>query len=151
MAITKFRDENFFLSNFYPVEIKMDGVTYPTLEHAYQASKTLDKDERLMILYAKTPGKAKRISKELTVRKDWAIIKIEVMQKLLRQKFSKPELRKMLLATGDQEIIEGNEWGDMFWGISYRKDTSYGIGRNILGQLLMSIRKEARDEQAGLV
>jgi len=145
MTITKFRDENFFLSNFYPVQIKMDGVVYPTLEHAYQASKTLDKDECMMILYASTPGKAKRMSKELTIRPDWATIKITIMEKLLRQKFFKPELREMLLATGDQEIIEGNEWGDTFWGVCN------GIGRNILGKLLMSIREEIKDEQAGLV
>lgn len=145
MTITRFREENFFLSNFYPVQIKMDGIVYPTLEHAYQAAKTLDKDERLTILYASTPGKAKRLGKELTLRKDWAVIKITVMERLLRQKFFKPELRKMLLATGDQEIIEGNDWGDTFWGISG------GFGRNILGKLLMEIREEARDEQAGLV
>jgi ribA/ribD-fused uncharacterized protein len=134
MTITKFRDENFFLSNFYPVQIKMDNITFPSLEHAYQASKTLDKDERLMILFASTPGKAKRLGKEITIRPDWNKIKINVMKNLLEQKFSKPELKKMLMETRGEEIIEGNEWGDTFWGVCN------GKGSNILGKLLMDIR-----------
>lgn len=138
MTITKFREEYFFLSNFYPLQIKMDDVFYPSLEHAYVASKTLDKDERLMILYASTPGKAKRMGKEITIRQDWNEVKVGIMKKLLEQKFSKPALKKMLLETGDEEIIEGNEWGDTFWGICN------GKGSNILGKLLMEIRDANR-------
>jgi N-glycosidase YbiA len=138
MAITKFREEYFFLSNFYPVQIKMDDIFYPSLEHAYQASKTLDEDERLMIRFASTPGKAKRMGKEITIRQDWDKVKVGIMKKLLEQKFSKPALKKMLLETGDEEIIEGNEWGDTFWGICN------GEGSNILGKLLMEIRNANR-------
>jgi len=141
MTIKKFRDENFFLSNFYPIGIKMEGITYPTLEHAYQASKTLDKDERLMILFANTPGKAKRLGKEVKIRKDWETTKVDVMKKLLKQKFSNPELKKILMETGDEKIIEGNEWGDTFWGVCN------GKGFNILGKLLMEIRDNIRKEK----
>lgn len=138
MAITRFREEYFFLSNFYPVLIKMDDVTYPTLEHAYQASKTLDKDERLGIFICRTPGQAKRLSKELSIRPDWNDIKVGVMKELLKQKFSYPKLRDMLIATGDEEIIEGNEWGDTYWGVCN------GKGRNILGNLLMMLRNDLK-------
>lgn len=140
MTITRFREEYFFLSNFYPVEISMGEEIYPTLEHAYQASKTLDENERLSIQYQPTPGKAKRASAELTVRKDWDSIKVHIMRNLLEQKFSKPSLKKMLLETGDEEIVEGNTWGDTFWGVCK------GKGKNVLGKLLMEIREKNKQD-----
>ena len=140
MTIEKFRGDYFFLSNFYPVEISMGGQVYPTLEHAYQASKTFDIDERMTVQYTPTPGKAKRMSSDLTVRKDWDSVKVSIMRHLLEQKFSKPQLRKMLLETGNKKIVEGNTWGDTFWGICK------GKGENVLGKLLMEIREEIKHE-----
>jgi predicted NAD-dependent protein-ADP-ribosyltransferase YbiA (DUF1768 family) len=60
------------------------------------------------------------------------------MRDLLRQKFAHPELRRLLLATGDAELVEGNTWGDRFWGVCA------GRGQNHLGRLLMAIRAEIR-------
>jgi ribA/ribD-fused uncharacterized protein len=134
MAITHFDNENFFLSNFYPVEILMDGVIYPTLEHAYQASKTLDKCERALVLKARKPGYAKRLGRQLTLRKDWEQVKLAIMKDLLEQKFSYRDLKKKLLATGNKEIIEGNHWHDTYWGVCD------GKGLNMLGKLLMEVR-----------
>ena len=39
------------------------------------------------------------------------------MADLLRQKFSHPDLAVLLLATGDEDLVEINTWGDTFWGI----------------------------------
>lgn len=58
------------------------------------------------------------------------------MEDLLRQKFSKTPLRRLLLATGEAELIEGNTWGDTYWGVCH------GVGQNHLGCLLMKIRGE---------
>lgn len=75
-------------------------------------------------------------------RDDWYEIRVEIMLDLLRQKFAHPELRQMLLDTGDAELLEGNNWGDVFWGV----DQDTGEGQNWLGRLLMQVREEIRLE-----
>lgn len=139
MAITRFQGKYRFLSNFYPATILLDGVEYPTVENAYQASKYLPRHRKDFTTMA--PGQAKRMgrkSRELPVA--WETIKTFQMKFLLRQKFEHPDLREQLLLTGTEEIIEGNTWGDMFWGM-YN-----GVGSNHLGRLLMEIREEIKDD-----
>jgi len=135
--INSFRGENSFLSNMSDSPVKLGGVEYPTVEHAFQAAKTIDPSERAKILAAKTAGEAKRIGKTVTLRKNWNQMREEVMEKALRAKFEQnPELKKKLLDTGDVDLIEGNTWGDTFWG------EVNGKGQNKLGKLLMKIRDE---------
>ncbi len=136
-AIKSFDGQFDFLSNFYPSTVLMDFVTYKTVEHAYQAAKTLDITERYIIADLPNPGQAKRAGRKVKLRPDWESIKIEIMTNLVREKFTKhPMLAKQLLDTGDREIIEGNTWGDYFWGVCK------GKGENNLGKILMKIRSE---------
>lgn len=114
----------------------MDEVKYPTVEHAYQASKTIFDGERARILEVATPGEAKRRGRYVTLRPDWDKHKVNVMYELLRQKFHVISLAHQLAATGDEELIEGNDWRDSYWGV-YR-----GEGKNVLGKLLMKVREE---------
>lgn len=59
------------------------------------------------------------------------------MEDIVRDKFTRNEdLKAMLLATGDEGLIEGNWWGDTFWG------ECKGQGENHLGRILMKIRRE---------
>ena len=60
------------------------------------------------------------------------------MKDLLEQKFAKPELKKLLLATDDMLLVEGNTWGDTYWGVCN------GIGFNMLGKLLVELRSQLR-------
>lgn len=139
MKIDSFSGEYEFLSNFYPSTVcDADGITYPTVEHYFQAMKTVYLPERQKIAAAPTPGKAKRMGRRVFLRSDWNAIKVEVMRQGLKQKFSDANLRKKLLATGDSELIEGNWWHDTFWGMCN------GVGENHLGKLLMEIREELR-------
>jgi len=133
--IDSFKGEYRFLSNFWPAVVVFEGITYPTTEHAYQAAKTLDQDDRLIISLMATPGQAKRAGRKIVIRDDWNDIKVDVMRSLLEQKFNYPELKQQLLATGTQRLVEGNTWGDVFWGVCR------GKGENILGNLLMVIRR----------
>lgn len=137
-AIESFSGEYRFLSNFYPAEVDLDGKTYPTLEHAYQAAKTLSLEQRELIRRAGTPGKAKKMGRQVTLREDWEKIKIGVMRELLRRKFQDRVLRAEIVATGDAKLVESNTWRDFFWGV-YQ-----GKGENWLGRLLMEIREEIR-------
>ena len=105
-----------FLSNFAASPVVLDGVTYPTVEHAFQAAKTFDPAERELIRDANTPATAKRLGRGVALRPDWEQAKYGIMRELLRQKFAIPELRQALRATGDAELIEGNNWNDRFYG-----------------------------------
>jgi ribA/ribD-fused uncharacterized protein len=114
----------------------MDGRTYPSVEHAYQAAKTLDDSQRERIGRCLKAGEAKRMGRLVTMREDWDEVKIDVMRSLVEQKFTRHEnLGNRLLDTGDQHLEEGNTWGDTFWG------TCNGKGENHLGKILMEVRE----------
>lgn len=150
MMIDKFDGEYEFLSNFYPSEILFDPsgeckLLAPSVEHAFQASKTLNTYEAIEILNAPTPGRSKRLGRKCKLRPDWERVKDDVMYFYLKEKFAIPELRDKLLATEDAILIEGTTWHDRYWGVCYC-DKCQGHGRNKLGELLMRLRKELQDE-----
>lgn len=142
--VTEFFNEYRWLSNFWPCKVVFEGVAYPSSEHAYQAAKTLDPKERNEVLSCDTPGKAKRVGKKVTIRSDWYQIKLPTMRQIVTEKFKDPELRAKLLATGTQTLVEGNQWGDTFWGASWDRDHKALYGENWLGRILMSIRENIR-------
>lgn len=141
-VINDFRGQYRFLSNFYPCEILYNGQTYPSSEHAYQAAKFFDLETQTIIRETETAGRAKILGRSPGKRKDWDTIRISIMNEILNIKFSNPVLAKMLLATGDAELIEGNTWRDKFWGV-YE-----GEGENNLGKLLMKIRSRLKERNA---
>jgi N-glycosidase YbiA len=136
--IDSFKGEYRWLSNFYPCVLPpMDGIIPPTVEHAYQALKFISPDNRRSILKSVSPGKAKRLGKiYVDIRSDWEHMKVLFMQTLIAMKFSRenPDLCSLLIDTKNEDIIEGNTWGDTFWGVCN------GQGKNILGNLLMERR-----------
>ncbi len=144
--IVEFDGEYEFLSNFYHSPFTHDGITYPTNEHFFQAYKTLDIAEKKAIAAAETPGQAKRMGRNVKLRPNWEQIKVDVMKLGLRLKFSDPELAAKLIATGDEELIEGNWWHDNTWGNCHCPKCSRSGGRNLLGMLLMELRKELQYE-----
>jgi ribA/ribD-fused uncharacterized protein len=123
-----------FLSNFWPSPVVFEGHSYRTVEHAYQAAKTLDEDIRERIRRAPSPAEARRLGKAIHIRDGWDGMRIDVMRGLLQQKFGTNPLREMLKRTGKQRLVEGNWWGDRFWGVCNN------AGENNLGKLLMEIR-----------
>jgi ribA/ribD-fused uncharacterized protein len=137
--ITEFQGEYRFLSNFWPCEVEYDGMIYPSVEHAYQAAKTLDIVQQSTIQHASTPGLAKKMGRKVTMRRDWDKIKLGVMENLVRQKFKNAKLKKQLLSTGTRILVEGNNWGDRYWGVS---PVENGYGLNHLGKILMKVRDE---------
>lgn len=139
--ITEFQGEYRFLSNFWPCHLTYEDFDYRSVEHAYQAAKTLDPEWRKMIRETLNAGYAKTMGAKAPRRESWDDIKLEIMRDLVWRKFFDWDLRKMLLATGDQELIEGNTWGDTFWGVCN------GVGENNLGLILMNIRERIRVRQ----
>lgn len=143
-SINSFHGEFRWLSNFWPCKVNLRDLEFPTLEHAFQAAKTSNIEERIVIQKLEKPGQAKRAGKKVTIRPEWPELKLKVMENLLRQKFSdrNPELKQLLINTGNIELIEGNNWNDVFWGICN------GVGENNLGKLLMKIRAELQNLEA---
>lgn len=134
--INSFRGQYSFLSNFYEIPIVYDGIRYGSAEAAFQAQKTLSLSEREAMSFL-TPLKAKKAGKHIALRGDWENVKLNIMYEICKAKFMQNEnLRQLLIATCHEELIEGNDRGDRFWG------TVDGIGENNLGKILMRIRAE---------
>lgn len=139
-TINEFKGKHRFLSNF--------GGTLPiTSEHLFQAMKAREWESMLYVLAAPTPGEAKRRGRQIECREDWDEIKEDVMWCVIQVKFAPgTEYAKQLLDTGDADLVEGNWWGDSFWGF----DLKSGAGRNELGKDLMEWREQLREiEQEG--
>ena len=137
-AIERFAGPHRFLSNFYPAPLVWEGKYWPTAEHAYQAAKCRRSDQAWRIQEAPSPGAAKKMGRNVELRADWEEVKESVMLSIVRAKFENAYLRRLLLATGRAELIEGNYWGDRFWGVCR------GQGENRLGKILMRVRGEIR-------
>ena len=144
--ILEFKGKHGFLSNFFGSPLFFEGVEYPTVEHAYQAQKAEDPAERLLIRQAESPGRAKRMGRKVAnVRSDWEAVKEDLMRDLLMAKFTQhPDLGEKLVATHPAEIIEGNRWHDNEWGQCLCEQCIDLEGRNLLGCLLIEVRKELR-------
>lgn len=138
--INRFSGPYAFLSNFHPSEVWLDGLSYASVEHAFQAAKTLGSREGFR--QPISPALAKRLGRQVALRPRWDEMRLDIMLSLIRQKFSTEPLRSQLLATGDAPLEEGNIWEDEFWG------TCNGHGQNHLGQILMSVREEIRKSQS---
>lgn len=155
--IDSFRGRWLFLSNFYPVEIEHQGIKYPTVEHYYVAMKIkndqqingqfisyMDCREMISKIPADKANMAKNFGKTLKIRKDWDDIRLDTMFWGVQEKFKKDDLIEMLLMTGDEELIEGNNWHDNFFGICNCGPCG-GKGLNNLGKILMKIRKNIKE------
>lgn len=137
-VIDSFRGENYFLSNFADCRFEWHGVVFFSVEAAFQGAKTGD-DATLRVFRYYSPAESKREGRRVLLRRDWEEVKDSIMKELLMAKFSQNEdLKKKLLDTGDATLIEGNTWGDKYWGVCK------GVGKNRLGELLMEVREELK-------
>lgn len=130
------------LSNFAPYAVFLAGKRWPTSEHYFQAQKFVDAAEREEIRRARTPGKAAEMGRDRKrkLRRDWEGVKVGIMREVVEAKFRQhEELRALLLATGDAELVEHTA-NDAFWG-----DGGDGSGRNQLGRILMDVRTALRE------
>lgn len=137
--IKEFRGEFFWLSNFAPCKIILNGIEYQSTENAYksQQSDDIKWKEFCSNPYTK-PRYAQQVSKNIKKVDNWNNLKLSVMENVLRQKFLQEPYRSLLIATSGFYLEEGNSWGDVFWGVDIKTDE----GENNLGKILMKIRDE---------
>lgn len=139
--INNFRNEYFFLSNFYNCPVEIEDIRFLNAEAAFQAMKCEEKSDREMFRNL-SASEAKRLGRRVNLRPNWNLLRMKYMKEIILDKFSRnPELKDKLLATGETELIEGNTWNDKFWGV----DLYTGVGENHLGKILMEVRKEIRN------
>lgn len=140
-TIDTFTGDYGFLSNFYASPCTIDGKTYETVEHYFQACKATDLADHERVRQSPTPGIAKKRGRSVKFRQDWEQVKHGVMLKGLQAKFAPgTDLAAKLLATQDAHLIEGNTWYDREWGCV--QVGGKWVGQNRLGKLLMRVRQE---------
>lgn len=141
--IVKFESEYFWLSNFYEVPVKLGNLTFGSTEAAFQGCKykaalgdQRTQYEFLEDMIQANPSQSKKLGKRLSIDVDkWESIKVRCMREVVKAKFDQhDDLRLKLIETGAALLVEGNTWGDKFWG---RCD---GAGLNVLGSILMELR-----------
>lgn len=138
--INEFKGKYSWLSNFYECKVIHEGIEYKNSEAAFQAAKCITREYKLH--FTNLTGKeAKHLGRSVTLRKDWQFVKDKIMYDIVKDKFTRnQDLKEKLVAT-QGELIEGNIWGDTYWGVCD------GNGYNILGKILMKVREELGGEK----
>ncbi len=140
--IKEFQGEYRWLSNFWPVQILYKERVFHNVENAYHSEKNNNPEWKDFCAQEEDPRVVKLKSLEVSLCEDWEEIRVDVMKELLDIKFSQEPFTTQLLETGDEYLQEGNDWGDVFWGI----DLETGEGKNILGEMIMRVRDELRTQ-----
>lgn len=141
--ISLFSGKYYWLSNFADSPVIYEGMTFPSVEAAFQAAKTTDRAKRLAFCGKVRPNQAKAMGRQLDLRPDWEEIKSQVMLDCLRSKFASGTVfADLLMATGNEYLKEGNVWHDNTWGDCKCERCANIQGENRLGKLLMQVRDE---------
>ena len=121
----------------HPITLK--GKVWPSTEHYFQAQKFAGTEYEEKVRLTEKPRDAAAMGRDrlLPLRKDWEQVKDDVMREAVRAKFTQyKDLRNILVETYDDELIE-HTTNDNYWA-----DGGDGSGKNMLGKILMEIRKE---------
>lgn len=130
-------------SNFSAHPFRLNNKIWKTSEHYFQAQKFAGTEHEEELRLVDSPMVVARMGRDRKrpLRQDWEEVKDDIMREALRAKFTQHEdLKKILLETGDAELVE-HTTNDNYWG-----DGGDGKGKNMLGKLLMELREELRKE-----
>ena len=133
----KIADAHGYMSNFYKSNFFLYDKTWVTVEHAFQAQKTVDPVQYEEIHSAKTARLARDLGQKVTLIPNWEDVKVQVMYECVLQKFSQNQkIKELLLSTGSEELVEDSPV-DWCWGCG-----ADGKGKNELGKILVRVREE---------
>lgn len=138
-------------SNLYRRRVEFEGETYPTSEHAYQAGKARKPEVKAWLMAAPSPALLAMAAHGLyywDVSPGWSKLKFDRMREVLRAKFTQhDDLRTLLLSTGSARLVEAatvDSEVNRLWG------EVNGLGRNMLGELLMELRGTLGENGEGI-
>lgn len=143
-AFSRF-DTTHFLATCSEHSFELDGLTWPTAEHYYQANIVLKESSRENIIAAPTGQAAHKIGSPWYrfKRKDWKTVRKTLMTRALYTKaMTHSSVRHALLETGDRLIIETSMY-DHYWGLA--RDQR---GENTLGKVWMAVRSKIREDES---
>lgn len=139
------KDQHGYMSNFARYAIKINDKEYMTSEHYYQSQKAAGTDFEKAIADAANPKSAATLGRSnlFVLREDWDQVKDDVMRVAVEAKFRQhPDIKEKLLSTGDAKLVEDTATtNDCYWGCG-----TDGSGKNMLGVILMEMRKKFRSE-----
>ena len=141
--IYEFRGNFNWLSNFYPCKVIYKDNEFNSVEQAYMFAKNDTSGDWLNFCLNNSPAMCKAQSKLIKIRDDWDSVKLKIMEDLLFQKFNQEPFKTKLIETGNRNIVEGNFWGDIFWGVNLKVNPNYG--ENHLGRIIMKIREKINE------
>jgi ribA/ribD-fused uncharacterized protein len=139
------------LSQWYPAEMQLDGVRFPTAEHYMMRCKARlfgDSDVERQLLAEDSPAVAKQLGRRVrNFRSDiWDRHRFDVVLRGSIAKFEQNDiLRRYLLGTGERILAEASPV-DRIWGIGFEatdrraKDPLVWTGLSLLGFALMQAR-----------
>ena len=150
--ILRFTGKYFFLSNMYPCTIRLNNITFPSAEHAFQAFKCVNAEDFNKILNCKSSRLARKLGRRVKLRSDWERVKDQIMFEVVKAKFMQNlDLANKLINTYPKILVEGNTWKDTYWGVDlfrHNEEYKYGYyGRNKLGEILMQVRDLLRNQK----
>ncbi|GGA65707.1 swarming motility protein [Neiella marina] len=132
------------LSSHVERPFELDGMTWLTIEHYFQAMKFSDEELRQRINQAASAEQAAKIGSKWyrRPRADWKKIQTVVMTRAVYVSAKTyPEVAQALLESLGQTLIENDAY-DYFWGCGRDKR-----GENQYGQVLMKVREKLIEEQ----
>lgn len=138
----KVNDEYGCFSNFSRHGFKLGGKYWMTSEHYFQAQKFIGTEYEEQVRMSSTPMEAANMGRDRSkpLREDWEEVKDDLMRRAVLERFkTNSDAKKILLSTGDEEIIEKTT-KDYYWGCG-----EDGTGKNMLGKILMEIRDILRN------
>lgn len=139
-------DPEELLGSFANLNFLLENTVWPTVEHYLQAMQYEDEAEQERVRNLPTAKAAHKEQKGRWFkkrRKDWDNLRrVYLTRAVYTQCQSHPQVAERLLATGEQRLVENDQY-DYYWGCGRDRR-----GTNMYGQVLMSVRAKLREQAA---
>lgn len=147
VAIRKVKEPWGIFGNFAPTPIIINGVTFKTSELLFQLMKFKEAEPILAVYNANNPKMTAKHWEKTHRREDWGRMIVDAMKFCITQKFEQNEdFRKELERSKGKYIVEDQSSFPKktpdTWGV--KQQGSDFVGPNLLGRILMELRKNGK-------